>query len=103
KFTIPNLTTKLPRLGISSTCPTTISTSSSTHSSDVQVNSSTAKTASVSIWSSKTPSGPTLDTIMAVYPGSIPPSNNDANARKNCMTGTTVNDECSGACSGGAS
>jgi hypothetical protein len=103
KFTIPNLTTKIARLGISSSCPTTLSTSSNTNYVYIQVNNTTAKTASVSIWSSKTASGPTLDTIMAVYPGSIPPSNTDANARKNCMTGTAVNDECSGACSGGAS
>ena len=100
-FTMPNLTTKLARLDPNDTCPTTVSTVTNSNYLYVQVNNQTAKTAHVSIWSAQASGGPTLDTVMAVYAGAIPPSNTDANARKNCMTGTGVNDSCTDACTGG--
>jgi hypothetical protein len=56
----------------------------------VAVSNPTAQTAVVSIWTSKTPAGPTIDTMITSYVGSVIPMT--VAARDNC-TGT-VTDSC---------
>jgi hypothetical protein len=51
----------------------------------------------VSAWHSTPPGGAAIDTVMAVYPGPLPPDDTDDDARKACLSGSYTNDDCSGA------
>jgi hypothetical protein len=85
---------KLLRTDYSVSCP--FSTISSTATSYVYAsvkNPSNVQSVKVSIWSAQAQNGPTIDTILTAYPGAVPPADNDATARKNCLV--YVSDTCS--------
>ena len=84
-------TPTLPRLS-RSTCPTAVpNTQSKNAFSWVELQNTTSQTATVSVWFSLAPGGLDMDTAIAVYPGSVPPTT-DA-TRSACAFG--VNDGCS--------
>jgi hypothetical protein len=84
----PNQT--IARLGAFDVCPNaTISTSVEPYQY-VEVHNPTSMTAKVSVWGSKTATGPDIDTVMAAYNGFNVPIT--ATARQSCNVG--VNDSC---------
>jgi hypothetical protein len=80
----------LPRV-VTASCPSTLSTTSTAYNYVVVHNPST-QYATVDIFHSAASGGPTIDTVMTVYPGTTPPANNDTAARQACVG--YVDDNC---------
>jgi hypothetical protein len=81
--------------GSNSTCPLTTLSSGNRKSHYAEVKNTTAAPIKVSVFhDDRYFTGSSTDTIMAVYPGKIAPPDNDDNARKQCLAGTSAKDDC---------
>jgi hypothetical protein len=78
-----DVNTKLARVS-TGTCPQSALTTSSTVYNYVVIENSTAYTATIDVWHSTAPNAVYIDSVMTVYPGTVPPDDNDATARRTC-------------------
>lgn len=83
------------------TCPLASSPSTVTdYAYSIVTNPDPAKTATVAIYHSTPLNAVYVDTIMALYPGTVPPLDYDVSARQKCLTGTSSTDGCTPSFSG---